>query len=458
MGDELDVGYNFGGNGTYNLIGPGSLNLNSTIIGYFGTGTFNQSGGTHTTQGLYLGENNGNGSNIGNGTYNLSGGTLSVSSVMGIGDLAAGSFTQTGGTNATGSLFLGDTVGVSGVYQMNGGNLSVSGDTRIGFSGTGAFIQSSGTSSLGTTYVGYYNASSRGALTMNGGTLNAKSLTVGYLSGSGTFTLNAGTTTVGTLTGTNGANSAFAFNGGVLTATNTTISNGLAFTVGNGSSAAVFNMGNGTHKFANGMIIAKNATAILNGANITGAVTVSNGGSLLFYSGNSHVADSAAVSINGGSIAASNGLINGAETLGTLTLSGNSMIDFGTGNNGNTYTFAGLSSFSGTLTVADWSGNAYKPGATTDPNTNAAQDRLVFATDPGFGKGTIISSISFYDDTGGFIGNGEEVSFNTEYEIVPAPEPTTIFGAVALVALVGWRERRLVKTLLSKRCGYEQIQ
>ena len=36
------------------------------------------------------------------------------------------------------------------------------------------------------------------------------------------------------------------------------------------------------------------------------------------------------------------------------------------------------------------------------------------------------------------------------YEIVPVPEPATIFGGAALLAFVGWRERRRLRRVFSK--------
>ena len=47
MGFGLTLGSNNGGIGTYNLMG-GSLQAGLEYIGYSGTGTFNQTGGTNT--------------------------------------------------------------------------------------------------------------------------------------------------------------------------------------------------------------------------------------------------------------------------------------------------------------------------------------------------------------------------------------------------------------------------
>ncbi len=72
----------------------------------------------------------------------------------------------------------------------------------------------------------------------------------------------------------------FEFNGGTLRAGAATVTNGALFTVGNGASAATYNLGGavpGMHAFANGLRIAGNATLTGNGT-ISGTVTVAVGG------------------------------------------------------------------------------------------------------------------------------------------------------------------------------------
>ena len=100
-----------GGSGTYNLSGSGSLSANYEYIGYSGSGTFTQSGGTNTVSqplpGLPAGSS---------GTYNLQGGSLQAATVN---INSGGVINQTGGSlNATTSLTNG------GAYTMAGGTLS----------------------------------------------------------------------------------------------------------------------------------------------------------------------------------------------------------------------------------------------------------------------------------------------------------------------------------------------
>ena len=105
------------------LSGNGSLSHQNQYVGYSGTGTFTQSGGTNTLLNggeLWLGNNTGS-----NGTYNLGGsGQLSTTGEC-VGWNGTGNFTQTGGTNIVGnSLYLGaSAVGSSGTYSFSGGQL-----------------------------------------------------------------------------------------------------------------------------------------------------------------------------------------------------------------------------------------------------------------------------------------------------------------------------------------------
>ena len=92
-------------------IGGGSLWAGSGYVGYSGTGTFNQSGGTNTlTSGLVLG-----GGTADSGTYQLSGVAVLSASSEQVALGGAGTFTQTGGTNGVSSaLYLGPGAGRRG--------------------------------------------------------------------------------------------------------------------------------------------------------------------------------------------------------------------------------------------------------------------------------------------------------------------------------------------------------
>ena len=79
--------------GSYNLNGSGSLTAFNEYVGYSGTGSFTQSGGTNSTANiLFLGFNG-----RANGTYILSGSSVLATAGELVGLSGVGSFTQSGG-------------------------------------------------------------------------------------------------------------------------------------------------------------------------------------------------------------------------------------------------------------------------------------------------------------------------------------------------------------------------
>ena len=145
---SLYLGYNAGASGAYSLSGSGQLTA-IQYIGYSGSGSFTQSGGTNNVlaaQNLFLGYNLG-----GSGTYSLSNGLLSVITET-IGYSGSGGFTQSGGTNGGGGgngcvLNMGYTSVGRGAYNLGDGLLLAAGE-NIGENGTGSFTQTAGTNSL----------------------------------------------------------------------------------------------------------------------------------------------------------------------------------------------------------------------------------------------------------------------------------------------------------------------
>jgi T5SS/PEP-CTERM-associated repeat protein len=144
----------------------------------------------------------------------------------------------------------------------------------------------------GNAIIGMANASGN-AITVAGGNLTVTNAgATGTLEARyGTLNLNGGTVTVDSLLATNGASSVVNFNGGTLRPGGSTVSNGVAFTVGDGTNAATLNLQGGTHNFADGLVIAANAQ-------VRGAATI------------------------GGSVS-NNGAINPGASIGTLTILSN---------------------------------------------------------------------------------------------------------------------------------------
>jgi hypothetical protein len=206
LGQGMYVGQSASGNGTYSL-SSGSLSLMHPVsvqsvgecIGYGGSGTFNQSGGVNTIggDGLFLGYNP-----AATGTYSLSDGTLSVAWGYGfaeyVGYQGTGTFFQNGGTHTTTGLVIGQATGAHGSYLLADGALSTTGES-VGYNGTGTFTQSGGSHSVSgaNLFVGYLNTGN-GAFSLEGGTLlltaGANEI-VGHF-GNGTFTQSGGAQTI----------------------------------------------------------------------------------------------------------------------------------------------------------------------------------------------------------------------------------------------------------------------
>ncbi len=179
-------------------------------------------------------------------------------------------------------------------------------------------------------------------------------------------------------------------------------------------------------------------TLTLSGANtFTGDLNI-NGGTLLLGASD-RIVDTVNVTLGGATLATG----GNSETLGTLTLTADSIIDFGDG--------------AGVLQFADSSGIAWTSGATlTITNWSGSQwgggtDQLLFGSE---GTGLTeqqLSQIRFvgangYLRYGMILANGE---------VVPVPEPATMAGIFGLLLLVAYHERhplvRILRQLLEKQ-------
>ena len=185
--------------GTYNLSGTGYLSSYLEYIGDLGTGTFNQYGGNNMAGCLYLGS--GDGLHVsGSGTYNLSGtGQLYAGSEY-IGEYGTGIFNQSGGTNSMFSgLDLGYHENASGTYNLsNTGELSAPTE-YVGDNGSGAFNQSGGTNTVSNSlYIGFGSGKSSSYNLSGTGQLSANEEYLGCY-GTGTFNQSGGTNTTSNL-------------------------------------------------------------------------------------------------------------------------------------------------------------------------------------------------------------------------------------------------------------------
>ena len=156
-------------------------------------------------------------------------------------------------------------------------------------------------------------------------------------------------------------------------------------------------------------------------------VTVSSGGTLLLSgTNNSKINNSASVTLAGGTLSLG-GSSSLSETVGALTLSSSSTIDFGTLAGGNTLSFANSSgaSWTGTLKVYNWT---------------QGTDHLFFgSTDSGL-TSTQLGDILFYSDNGTtLLGGGGKFGLGTG-EVRPTPEPSALLVGVGLCMMVCYRE------------------
>lgn len=103
--------------------------------------------------------------------------------------------------------------------------------------------------------------------------------------------------------------------------------------------------------------------------------------------------------------------------MGVLTLTAASTINLGTDGGNDDLTFSNLSDSGGSVVIYNWSGQAYTSGT----------DDRIFAT--GAAVGTIFGDITFNGFNPGAI-------VLASHEIVPIPEPTTIFAGVMIALLV----------------------
>ena len=218
----LYVGRESGSAGTYALSG-GSLGGSTRYVGYSGTGTFNQTGGTHTVNSsLYLGYNSGSA-----GTYTLSDGCLSVGAYAYVGFSGTGTFTQTGGTHTVNSsLYLGHNSGSAGTYTLSYGSLTAA-SAYVGSSGSGTFNQTGGTHDVDGDLILGDSSGSEGTYTLSDGSLSVVATAYVGNSGTGTFNQTGGENTAGSLDV--GRDGLYALSGGSLSAARLFVSEGGRF-------------------------------------------------------------------------------------------------------------------------------------------------------------------------------------------------------------------------------------
>jgi fibronectin-binding autotransporter adhesin len=418
-----------------------------------GGGTIEVTADTLTSTGVLSGSGaftkTGSGTLILNSSNSMSGGsTLSAgviraanANALGTGSLAASAGTILQVTN---SINISNNLSVYSVQFLNGGN-TLSG--RITNNNTVYTANSGQTNTLSGFLTG------EGSVTLiGGGVLNITGTTNNY---TGNTVISNGTIRVSTLNNTNVTGPLGVSNNVTLAGADATNAV-LDYTGGNVTTdrSFVVNEGGGTINMASsstemtltgsasgsGKLIVGEGTLVLSNSGDSfapGSIQVDSGATLVLAA-DDQIGNTTGLILNGGTFLVD--VTNVSETMGSLTLTGsaNSIIDFGNfGSSGTrSLTFASFNaiSWTGSLTITNWQGSAWTP-----ENTH-----LYFTDSSGFTQSQLANQIVFADIVtgGGIIGGGE---------LVPVPEPRVYAAAIALLAAVGWRERKRLLGLIRRK-------
>ena len=264
-------------------------------------------------------------------------------------------------------------------------------------------------------------------MTVSGGTLDLQTFTDSV----GAVRLSGGTI-AGTGTGTLTSSSTYTLESGSVTAILAGSGSVAKNTTGAVTLAGVNTLSGNVSVNGGTLILAAGTGGALGDTN---SITVHAGGTLLL-GGNDQIKNTAALNLNGGTLAKGNFSEGSANTpgVGALTLiAAGSRLDFGAGTVG-VLEFASLTVGSFLLAIDNWTGLANTIG-------NGATDRLVFGSD----QTSNLGAFSFTGYTGATqfdLGGGY-------YEIVPTspvPEPGTYAAGLLTLLALGWHQRRRFAT------------
>jgi MYXO-CTERM domain-containing protein len=412
-----------GTGGSLTITGAG--NLNSSYAGTL-TGSSTSSLNVNTTGKVYL---SGNDAGFA-GTTNITNGTLNASGSNNVLGTGAVNVTSTGNLQLQGGISLANAVTLNSTGTSGGGaidnfagNNTLSGPVTV----TGASRIQSDAGTL--TVAGNVGL---GTNTLNvGGASNT--VINGAISGTGGLTKDgAGTLTLGTANSFTGAT---AINAGTIIANATSVfNNTAALTVASGAALNLNNLSQTIGSLAGGGAVnfGSGGTLNLTGGSATFSGTLAGAGTIYLGAG-ATLTLGANFNNSGINIILAGGTLNlngTTDTFGNITVSGNSVLDFGASTasvlNSSSLT---MSNSSVALTVNNWvnaSDYFYTQnftGATTDVRGTTPENQITF--------------------TGN--SNNATAWLGYDHEITPAPEPSTygaLFTALALGAVGFHRYRR----------------
>ena len=192
--------------GEFQQIGGTTRTESWTRVGYAGSQTFNQSGGSFSASDLMVGWVN-PGKNPGTGVVNQTGGNFETRSIAYVGlQGGTGTLNVGGGTNTSTRMIVGWTAGGNGTINLTGGNMSVYESSLVGFDGGTGILNISGGTYTATGTPSVYGADNLGSFriadfgvgtgTVNlsgSGTVNAARYTAVGGWGNGTLNITGGT-------------------------------------------------------------------------------------------------------------------------------------------------------------------------------------------------------------------------------------------------------------------------
>jgi T5SS/PEP-CTERM-associated repeat protein len=307
------LGHFSSGDGIYNLGGTGALSIARDLyVGNFGTGAFNQTGGTNTISSNLLLAAQSNSF----GGYAISGSALSTANEIIVGRAGTGTLNITNGGEVS------STTGLIGALANSDGTATIdglgskwtnSGELNVGFSGTGALRITDGGFSSNARGAIAERSESSGSVTVNGVNSRWQSssiVTVG-VSGTGTLSITGGGA-VANLTGSLASNSG---------ANGSATVDGPGSTWTNDGDLTVGRAGTGELSITSGGVVSSTNGRIARDAGSRGTVLIDGPGSSWLVDGDITMGQTgtgtAALDVrNGGVVSAAGGMIIGS--LGTL--------------------------------------------------------------------------------------------------------------------------------------------